>query len=531
MTNKIIQKLKSAFENKNYALAATYSNELYQQDRSNINAIKNHALMLLLTDDFENSLKLYIEVFNKNNTDADVNINLALLFEKFEEYEKSLLHCNLAKELDSTNPYVYKTESKINFKLKKFQNAIELLKIGSKIAEGNKNHIRFFEDLNHRLINLYASINDLNNLNHIIKIELNKNIIYPTIFYHLCKMHSSFINENVIKRIHQQTKKKAQSKIELFDLAHIYNGLGNYYGQKDTEMSEKYFIQSQNAIHQANNYKSESYVEQKEVENIIYSINQFPNNYKTNKNLGEGVIFILGFPRSGTTLTESIVANSENVFAGDEIQSFNQLSKKYLIIEKNSKIKNDLHNHADRVAATYLRRINFLKGEKKFITDKLPGNQCYLFYISQILPNSKIIYIKRNLWDNAISMFKEPYIGKLSWTSQFFNLGVTMASYQFLVDYQLKFMKKEQFLQINYEDLVSNPEETSNKLYTFCDIDHILDPEKRKKFVSRTASHDQVKRDIFKSSVDKSSQFKGFKEEFENAYNTQMQILLSKNIH
>ena len=141
------------------------------------------------------------------------------------------------------------------------------------------------------------------------------------------------------------------------------------------------------------------------------------NNFTSKKNL----IFILGMPRSGTSLVEQIITSHSNVFGGGELP---QLSK----IVKDSLMNNNVFSEGkvntlinDEISATQLRKdyyeyLERFNSDKDFITDKAPLNFRWIGLIKILFPNSKIIHCTRDPKDNCLSLYKNFFEGGLNFS-------------------------------------------------------------------------------------------------------------------
>ena len=258
--------------------------------------------------------------------------------------------------------------------------------------------------------------------------------------------------------------------------------------------------------------------------NLLKSIELFNSSKKYFKkipqNKGEGLVFVLGMPRSGTTLTESILATNANLFAGGEMLYFeNQLKDKIFESEEIDNFQID-ENFLIELGDGYLQQANFLKQNKTFFSDKLPDNYSYLGFIKLALPGSKFIFISRNPWDNAVSIFKQVYLSNLLYSSSFFNIGLEYANHLAIMDFWKSYFGDDIFLSISYEQLVEDPMFISNKIWEYLGFAEKLDLSRRSLFYARTASKTQVKGGIHKKSL-KKQEFLDHKSIFEEAVQNQ----------
>ena len=287
-----------------------------------------------------------------------------------------------------------------------------------------------------------------------------------------------------------------------------YAGALAYHYENINEItkSEDYFLKMNGLIDRVRDYKPLQ--TQKVIKDIIKSFNSSPE-INLDKNYGNEMIFIVGMPRSGTTLMESIVADVPDIHTGGELGSFKNLIQfEITTFSKNNpeQIKSFLQK--------YLDKMNFIKKDKKFLIDKLPFNAFLIGFILKYLPGAKVILVNRNPWDIAKSVFKTVYFDKHYYSTKFFNIAMQIANFNFIKNYWLmRFDKNENIFEISYEDLVLDPIKKSTEIYRFLKINHSLDLENRKKFYSNTSSYSQVKQDIGKSDT-KIDMFGRFKEQF-----------------
>ena len=121
-------------------------------------------------------------------------------------------------------------------------------------------------------------------------------------------------------------------------------------------------------------------------------------------------IFILGMPRSGTTLIEQILSSHSQVFGAGELTflpnvldlpSYNENN---LAFKGLNKVMTTLsEKNITTWSNNYLKKLNFINEDKKFVTDKLPHNFIRIGLIKILFPKAKIIYCKRNPIDNCLS--------------------------------------------------------------------------------------------------------------------------------
>jgi tetratricopeptide (TPR) repeat protein len=177
-------------------------------------------------------------------------------------------------------------------------------------------------------------------------------------------------------------------------------------------------------------------------------------------------IFIVGMPRSGTSLVEQILSGHSMVFGAGELSIINDEMEKILLqdYKQNDFIKNILN-----LRKTYL---NFLKvvSNKVFMTDKLPINFHWLGFIKLIFPNAKIINIKRDPVATAFSIYKTLFVkGALNFSYSFLDIIQYFKLYEDTMNFWSKNLADD-ILNINYHQLVENPKFYINQMCEYIDL-------------------------------------------------------------
>ena len=197
-----------------------------------------------------------------------------------------------------------------------------------------------------------------------------------------------------------------------------------------------------------------------------FSENNFKGLSGSNEN---NVIFILGLPRSGTSLVEQIVSSHKKVFGGGELPILPHLIKKNLLNKENhfkdnfSEIIKDTKT-LEIFKKDYLKFIKNFNYSEKYITDKAPLNFRWIGIINLIFPKSKIIHCLRDPKDNCLSMFKNLFEGGLNFTYSQEDLVEYFNHYQELMNFW-KLHNSDMILDIKYENLISNNEDEIKKDY------------------------------------------------------------------
>jgi tetratricopeptide (TPR) repeat protein len=227
-------------------------------------------------------------------------------------------------------------------------------------------------------------------------------------------------------------------------------------------------------------------------------------------NLGsEQPIFILGMPRSGTTLTEQILASHPSVKPGGELEFAQEALDQYLLpgnykMDNGYEHKISMHMSMHDRGQLYLEKLNTIASQSagQFITDKMPGNFKFLGLIAAMLPNAKIIHCRRDPIDNCISCYTQLFTNGHEWTFDLAALGRQYRRYHKLMEHWRQVLPGR-FLEVRYEELVADTSAGARKILEWCDLDwneQVLKFYETERNV-KTASLSQVRQPIYTSSM------------------------------
>ena len=241
-------------------------------------------------------------------------------------------------------------------------------------------------------------------------------------------------------------------------------------------------------------------------------------NFFTSENFqklsGNGVdsklpIFILGMPRSGTTLTEQIIASHPMVHGAGELPDMLNIANGMNSSDGSSHYPEKLLElscpEIKAMGQLYIDNLLQRNSEAQRITDKMPANFFAVGLIRVLLPQAKIIHVRRNPIDTCISGFSKMYNRGQFYSYDLTELGHYYRQYARLMEHWRSVMPSETFYELQYEELVADNEDQARKLLEFCGLDwsdDCLSFHKTERSI-RTASVTQVRQPIYKTSVER----------------------------
>ncbi|AFS46816.1 TPR subfamily 2 repeat-containing sulfotransferase domain protein [alpha proteobacterium HIMB5] len=398
----------------------------------------------------------------------------------------------------------------------------------------NPNHISILNNLG----NLYR---DLNSTNEAIKyynkcIEINDSLIQPLFNLSLCyeslgefekakdilnkilKLNPGFTEVDRILSTMTKYKKNNAHFLKIKDkikdnslsknqLRHLHFAIAKYYEDiGDIEKSFENYFKANEYSKKLTNYNIND--DKKFFEKIkLFNLDNFPNE-STNNN--RKIIFIVGMPRSGTSLIEQILSSHKNVFGGGELNFLNKIVNKNFFKKKEIE-KFDEYKKIEILLDSnkeYMDNISLLDNSNNAFVDKAPLNFKYIGFIKKIFPNSKVINCKRDPIDVGWSIFKNHFMAGSYFSNSFEDIGKFYKLYKDILDYWENHTPSFIY-NIEYKNLVEKPEDQIKKLLKYCDLDwdeNCLIHHKNTNSI-KTVSSTQARKPIYQSSLNNSKIF------------------------
>jgi tetratricopeptide (TPR) repeat protein len=219
-------------------------------------------------------------------------------------------------------------------------------------------------------------------------------------------------------------------------------------------------------------------------------------------------IFIVGMPRSGTSLVEQILASHPQVFGAGELKllerSIRDISSSMQEVPDYPRIAQHMTaGHFGELGVRYLAGIEQLAPTASRITDKMPANFQFVGLIHMALPCSTIIHTVRDPADTCISCFSKLFTEGNFHTYDLAELGRYYRRYESLMAHWHRVLPPGRILDVHYEDTVTDVEATARRIVAHCGLPWdqcCLDFHRIERAV-RTSSAAQVRRPIYASSV------------------------------
>jgi len=231
------------------------------------------------------------------------------------------------------------------------------------------------------------------------------------------------------------------------------------------------------------------------------------------------MIFILGMPRSGTTLVEQIISSHPDVYGSGELNFLARVVYKNFFKEDKINFIDNLTklNNEDLslIKNQYFSFIENFNSDKVYLTDKALFNFQWIGFIKILFPEAKIINCVRDPKDNCLSIYKNLFENEGHWC---YNKKELVDCYKLYIDL-MKFWNKKipgEIYDIKYEDLIANPESEIKNLIFAAGLnwDEKCLKYNENKNVIKTLSVNQARKKIYSTSVSLYEKYKPFLKDF-----------------
>jgi hypothetical protein len=216
--------------------------------------------------------------------------------------------------------------------------------------------------------------------------------------------------------------------------------------------------------------------------------------------------------RSGTTLAEQILSCHPKVWpAGEQSFWLHNYHRSWKVPQKQI-----VPARAAALGGEYVQMLQKLSGGAERVTDKMPDNYLVAGLVHLALPNARIIHMRRLPVDTAVSIWMTPNALTSTGGHQKDNIVFAIKESMRLIAHLREVLPPDRFLEVDYEDLVTDFEQVAREMVDFCGLpwdDACFQPQENKKVV-QTPSTWQVRQSIYRSSVERWRNFQPWLGEF-----------------
>ncbi len=428
-----------------------------------------------LNNQIQEAIKNYKKSIDKKNDNITAYFNLAVIFKEIKKYKDSKNVYEKILEIDKNNLTAKHDLGAVNSILGNFEKAreyfIEAISINNKNFKSYKNYI-----------------------------EITKIIEGDHIFKSLENISAEDTND--------------QNKIDIF-----YSLSKGYFDQQKNKLGFQYLERGKNIKKKISNFKINR--QKKIFSNIkVFFENYYSSEVDKNIKIKNIPIFILGMPRSGTTLIEQILSSHSKIHGAGELIYLPQIIDRVFTYNRS-----DFNDTINKIRYEYSEKLSKLSNNQ-YIIDKLPLNFRWIGFIIKAFPEAKILHIDRNpmavCWSNYKINFRD---SGMEFTLSQKDIAEYYVLYKEIMNYwNVKF--KEKIININYEKFVLDHEKETKNILDKIDLnwEDGLKTFNTNERPVETASLLQVRGKIIKNTSENWKKYKDYLEDMQN-------ILRANNIN
>ena len=518
--NHLVINALTAIKNKNYREAKNLLEKAISIQPEMFEANHNLAILNFQLGNLDSSI-LYFEKSKKIKPKfSQVYFNLGLAYDRKKNIDLAIINFKKVIKLDPNNSIaLYNIGHLYKAKL----DAIKAEEYLSKSLDLNPNFIKTYDDL----FSLYDQSNQIEKFSNLLdkakKILSEKDLVsfYEAVLTYNQKNFKQTIQllENIDLKenyvAHNITKHSLLAKS--YDRTNDFEKAYNHFKINNQLVNELY----------GKDVNEKSFIE------LVTQRTEFFKNFNINRWKQHQLkdeffqpIFLIGFPRSGTTLLDTILRTNKKIEVIEEKPVLRNFLRNLDI-----KTKNDL-NHLDNLDKKFIQnmqkvyfeeREQYLENKKaKTVIDKMPLNIIYIAEILRFFPNAKFIFALRNPYDSVLSCFMQQFELNPA-MKNFTSLESSVILYDLVM--KLWTIYKDAFSInchfIKYEDLVTDFEKTTKEIFKFLEIDWSDNTKNfymtaKKRLNISTPSYNQITSPLYTRSI---SRWKNYEKEFKGLKN------------
>lgn len=454
-----------ALNNGAFQQAHHYLMAILKQDQSFADAYFLMAMIAAAHNNSKKAIELIKHANNLSQNNSEYLAQLAKQYALISEHVQALKHVKLAAQFSDQSALTLDTIGVTYSQIGLHQKAILFFK---KAVALQNNHLFYF--------NLGVSQTFVGDFDGAKKSHQQVILLEPN----FCKSHTAL---SALSKINKDTNNITNLEVlyqKVTDCDDKLN-LGHALAREFEALSD--YEQAFKYLQLAKQHKLENIDYNYDDDHTMFTaINQRFVNTPTFENTQQGyqskeAIFVVGMPRTGTTLVERILSQHTDVTSAGELENFGVLLKKM-----STSVTNRILD-SDTIAATnaidfnslgqlYIESTRALTGDTIKFVDKMPLNVLYVGFILQALPNAKIVCLDRNPLDTIVSNFRQLFSANSYNYNYAYDLTSTTSFYVEFHNLAKLWLDTfpENFYLVNYEKLVDEPIIEAQKIIEFCGL-------------------------------------------------------------
>lgn len=468
-------------------------------DAKNAEALHGMGEIARARNQFEQAENYFLQAISNNPAMAKSHNHLGLINHRKGLLEPAIEHYKKAIAIDANNAESWKNLAQSQLLHGNTQEALESV---------NRAIILNPDDINAvtTKAGIYEKTGEAKIAYETIKPLLDKNVLHTglaAIYTSICQKLD--ICEDAIKYLERLTNQPGVPASALESVNYVAGKLFDKLGDFDRAFSH---YEAANKA-RSRRFRPAEYTAVMDAIKRVFDWGFISATPKSSTNNNIRPIFIIGMPRSGTSLVEQILDSHPAITGAGELTDIETIS-----VELANSINPDrgfpfsyrdiTPEFIDHYAKRYLDKLSGLSSGARYVTDKMPQNFVHLGLISILFPDAKIVHCVRNPMDTCLSIYFQNFNESHEYATHLDDIVYYYKEYRRLMDHW-KSVLQLPIHDIHYEDLVSSPKECIEQLLSYLGVnwdDNCLMFHTSSRHVA-TASYDQVKHSIYSTSLDR----------------------------
>ena len=468
--------------------------KVLQEDKNNIDALRFLGILAYKTGNHDIAENMYVKALTIDPTYSIVWANLAHVYTVTGQLEKAKKSFINILKINPSNGSIWAELGTVYNKLANYKDGRDAY---LKSIELKPDSPRVYLSLGH----VYKTMGDIENSIKSYKKTILQNNLSGEAYWSLANLKTYKFTDKEINEM----EKTLKLKISDTEKCQMYFALGKAYEiKKDFDNSFKNYSKG-NAIRK-NEYQYSSRETTSNASQILNFFNEEQiMRLPKSKTLDKDPIFVLGMPRSGSTLIDQIISSHSKVDGTQELTNIIKIAAD--LRRKNDNLYPEILGKTDEdeitnLAKNYLKETRWARDGAPHFIDKMPNNFIHIGLIKTILPNAKIIDTRRDAMDTCFSCYKQFFARGQLFTYSLEDLGNYYTDYIRAMNHWHNVFGKDIFT-VHYDNVINNTEETIKELIDYCELPfekQCLEFYKSSRPV-KTPSAEQVRQPIYKSGL------------------------------
>ena len=435
--------------------------EILQKDPKNIDALRFMGILAFKSGNHDIAQAVLIKALKMAPTYNLLWANLAQVYSVTGQLEKAKQSFANILALNSENALIWAEYGSVLTKLADYEEAVSAYK---KAIDFKPDSPRVYLSLGH----VYKTLGQINKSIQSYQKTIEQNNLSGESYWSLANLKTyKFSDEEILNM-----QKALNDEIADPEKIQMYFALGKAFeSKKDFKKSFHYYDKGNSLKHGTVKYSAKDNTE-KTNKTLNFFQKELPQKLKGSGFNSNDPIFVLGMPRSGSTLVDQIISAHSQVDGTQELPNIIKTAADLNAMDDKGYPETLLQlskNEIKELGKNYIELTRWSRQKAQFFIDKMPNNFIHIGLIKTILPNAKIIDTRRSSMDTCFSCFKQFFARGQLFTYSLSDLAHYYNDYINAMDQWHKIYPGE-ILTIEYKNVITNTETTIRQIIDYCEL-------------------------------------------------------------